>query len=856
MQFESNTDFAHFHILRKLGLEGDVFKAYDKQNQRFVAIRLLAPRPHLKEDLEKLQTSPLFDHPSLMKICEIGYYREFSYLATEISTGLTLKERMTQKHFPFFFVVELLRQLTEHLQFCLEKGFSRGELRPANIYLGSSSSYDLQVQFALVGLNSDASEESHISGSTEFGAMMRYIAPEVIQQGVAQENSVVFSLGMMAYELLSDQDPFQGKNSSSHMYAILNKDLPPLQTSEKAYNAPVNQLLQEMLQKDPKKRISLTEVSTFIQKEFLKGKTLCVKLLPQIFLEIREHENIRKYPLKRGLTTPVTLGRSEKNTIRLDNVKASRHHAEVHCVYQDDFIVKDSNSRNGIRVNGLKVNQTLLKNGDEIDISKLSKIHFIRFFEEFSFFKGDLKGEAEFQKILTDLDKEPVETQSLKSSRSSSLDPDLVRTITIKSVDEQANLTFQSQENPARIESQWGNLAETLQIIDSNTLRNTLSTLLQNLVISTSSDRALLISTTEQILQCEIARNKSKTEVRLDELFSVKEDLIHQVLKTGLPVLSSLYPSAPPLSLLIFPIMVRQKNPAVLYLDTIQSQRGLSEDEMAQAEFMASYMSNYVEKLTLESQLNEAKKEIVKLQGPKETFLLPEEQLTWYAATLPTHRTLEIDGERLIYETEERTFYDFIYHSDEDPVFFFTGRQEDSLVYPGVLRLVFRTILHSMADFPSLSTPIQCLHEALYKELGSTHQISLLLLKWDPLNSAIHYVACGKQYFAVLRANEQKFKIYQVDGPFLGKTHSNLPFKQETLHFQKNDMILWFNPSLLQVSNAQGQTFGLERLQSLLNKNADQNPRSLKGELLNAIIEHFDEHTPSSDIVVGTLKHK
>ncbi|MEK7487065.1 MAG: FHA domain-containing protein, partial [Planctomycetota bacterium] len=785
MELESNMEFAHFHILSNLDLEGEVFKAYDKKNNRFVAIHLLTTHSNLKSEIDELQHSLLMQHPSSMRIFESGSVQGRSYVATELPRGLSLKERLLQKKVPFFFSIEILRQLLESVQFGLKHHIAQREIRPSTIYLGISPKYDLQVKI-VADLERFSSKESHISVSTDFNSVLKYVAPEIIQKGVPAENSIVFSLGVIAYQLFSDQDPFD-TGVSSQIYTLLQNELPSVQTLIPEYDAPVNALLKKMLQKNSESRFSISEVLTFISESFLKSRTVQAKLIPRVYLEVLDNGRKFTHPLFFGQKQPITMGRSDRCDLCLDNVKASRIHARIESLYEDDFQAFDQESRNGIRVNGIRVKQHLLKDKDEIDISKITEITFRRIFQEFIYFKGDIAGESEFQKALELLKQTPPVTDRLKPSadifeEDSSLPTLELTRSEMKSIGVDVTSEFTIT---ARIEFNWGYLAEKLQLSNSNVVREILSNQLENLVRTSGTERVVLISYNNEILQCEICRKRDKTEARLDELFTLREDLIHKVFQTGLPVLTSIAANTPSvISLLIFPLASQRVTHAVLYLDNIGSLRGLSSYEISYAELTSGFISNLLEKSTLDQKLTEAKKEILKLQGPKETFQLKENQLTWLPASIPTHKEIELDGERLVYETQERIFYDFIYDSEEEPVFVLLGKQKENLVYAGVLRLIFRTIIHSMADFPSLYIIINCLNEALMREIGNNIRISLLLFRWDPLNTVLNYIACGNHYFTVLREGQKEPILVKTDTPFLGTNQLGTSSHQETIKLE------------------------------------------------------------------------
>src|SRR5688500_11682263 len=80
-------------------------------------------------------------------------------------------------------------------------------------------------------------------------------------------------------------------------------------------------------------------------------------------------EGIDKGRVFRDLSTPVTIGREEGNSLRLNDERISRFHAKVQ-IDKDDFILTDLESTNGTRVNGNIVQIRRLRYGDRIALGR------------------------------------------------------------------------------------------------------------------------------------------------------------------------------------------------------------------------------------------------------------------------------------------------------------------------------------------------------------------------------------------------------------------------------------------------------------------------------------------------------
>src|SRR6266849_8857515 len=80
-------------------------------------------------------------------------------------------------------------------------------------------------------------------------------------------------------------------------------------------------------------------------------------------------EGIDKGRVYRELPVPVTIGREEGNTLRLNDERVSRFHAKVQ-VDGDDYILTDLESTNGTRVNGTAIQIRRLRIGDRVGVGR------------------------------------------------------------------------------------------------------------------------------------------------------------------------------------------------------------------------------------------------------------------------------------------------------------------------------------------------------------------------------------------------------------------------------------------------------------------------------------------------------
>ncbi len=88
--------------------------------------------------------------------------------------------------------------------------------------------------------------------------------------------------------------------------------------------------------------------------------------MPTLLLKFKD-KNLRRFCFKKGVS--VTIGRSEKNHIKIENLAVSNHHAKIDSV-GDGYLLTDLNSKNGTFVNEKLVSSHWLQNGDVVAIVK------------------------------------------------------------------------------------------------------------------------------------------------------------------------------------------------------------------------------------------------------------------------------------------------------------------------------------------------------------------------------------------------------------------------------------------------------------------------------------------------------
>ncbi|HZF38894.1 MAG TPA: serine/threonine-protein kinase, partial [Blastocatellia bacterium] len=312
---------SHYRIIKRLGSGGmgEVYQAEDTRLRRPVALKMmLDDGDHNAQArtrfLREAQASSALNHPNIVTIYEIDEVERdgarYSFIVMEYVEGRTLKEVAGECSTEE--AVDIVMQIADALAQAHERGIVHRDIKPSNVIVtpqnrvkvldfGVAKFDPASLPFGPFGEDSEtASLFSTEFAKTTPGAVIgtfAYMSPEQALAKDVDHRSDIFSLGVLAYELVAGHPAFTGASSLAVVDAILHSDPPPMARFNLQTPPELEAVVRRMLEKSPELRYqSLRDVHADL--DALKRETV-TQLLPG-----------PSYETNAGYTTQVLSSRS------------------------------------------------------------------------------------------------------------------------------------------------------------------------------------------------------------------------------------------------------------------------------------------------------------------------------------------------------------------------------------------------------------------------------------------------------------------------------------------------------------------------------------------------------------------
>jgi serine/threonine protein kinase len=252
------------YTIQKLLGEGgmaSVFLATQKSLDRPVALKILKKfdtEAQIKRFFNEGKIIASLNHHNIITIHDLGEVDGRCFLAMEYIEGGDLKQRINAG-LPPDEAIQLIKLLARCLDFVHQKGIIHRDIKPENILFRKNGSPVLTDFGVAKQLQSDTSltMDGSAIGSPH------YLSPEQAEQKPLDARTDIYSLGIILYEMLTGQKPFQGDSPIEIIIAHLTTEAPPLPKRLARYQ----ELLDLMIAKDANERFdSAGDLVNFLEQ--------------------------------------------------------------------------------------------------------------------------------------------------------------------------------------------------------------------------------------------------------------------------------------------------------------------------------------------------------------------------------------------------------------------------------------------------------------------------------------------------------------------------------------------------------------------------------------------------------------
>ncbi|MEE5988439.1 Stk1 family PASTA domain-containing Ser/Thr kinase [Ligilactobacillus equi] len=246
-----------YQILRTLGEGGmaTVYLAEDRYLKRQVAIKFL--RLDLRDDevasrrfYREAQALTELSNPHVVEIYDVGEVSGTQYLVMEYVKGSNLKEYIRQNApLAYTKVQTIMLQILAAVMEAHRHGIVHRDLKPQNILLDENE----KVKITDFGIAMAVADETLTRTNTVLGSV-HYISPEQARGSLITKQSDIYSLGIIMYELLTGEVPYQGETAVSIALQHFQKQMPYVRERDASIPQALENVILKATAKDVKDR--------------------------------------------------------------------------------------------------------------------------------------------------------------------------------------------------------------------------------------------------------------------------------------------------------------------------------------------------------------------------------------------------------------------------------------------------------------------------------------------------------------------------------------------------------------------------------------------------------------------------
>lgn len=210
-----------------------VFVAEERELGRLVVIKVLSPEMAAEVSAERftreVRLAARLQHANIVPLLAAGTADGLPFYTMPYVEGESLSNRLRAGPLPVADVVSILRDVSRALGYAHSSGVIHRDIKPANVLTSGDAAVvtDFGIAKAIVSARAPSNAPNDIATLTQLGTAVgtpAYMAPEqAAGDPVSDPRSDIYSLGAMAYELLTGQTPFAGSTPQQLIHAKMSR---------------------------------------------------------------------------------------------------------------------------------------------------------------------------------------------------------------------------------------------------------------------------------------------------------------------------------------------------------------------------------------------------------------------------------------------------------------------------------------------------------------------------------------------------------------------------------------------------------------------------------------------------------
>ncbi len=248
-----------YQIVEKIGVGGmaTVFKAYQASINRHVAVKILPTQfaydPNfVKRFAQEAKAIAALEHPYIVPVYDFGTQEGLTYMVMRYVEGGTLADLMS-KPMSNERIVEITGNVARALDYAHQRGVVHRDIKPSNILIDKQGEV-LLTDFGIAKMMEDSEGGTRLTGTGSILGTPEYMSPEQAEGVSVDRRSDIYSLGVVLYELLTGQPPYQAQTPLAVVLKHVREPLAPPHTIKVDVPEPLERIVLKAMAKNREQR--------------------------------------------------------------------------------------------------------------------------------------------------------------------------------------------------------------------------------------------------------------------------------------------------------------------------------------------------------------------------------------------------------------------------------------------------------------------------------------------------------------------------------------------------------------------------------------------------------------------------